>query len=81
MNHSARATNTTAPSEPLGPDREQSTPTPDTGTGTGTGTELVLAEVARLANELCEHLSDDQWRTAARIRELAEAALPTAGDR
>ncbi|MDN3023946.1 hypothetical protein [Streptomyces sp. S.PB5] len=76
MNHSARATNhTTAPSTPLGPDREQSTPTPSTGT------ELVLAEVARLANELCEHLSDAPWRTAARIRELAEAALPTAGDR
>lgn len=76
MNHSARATNhTTASPASHGPDREQSTPTP------GTGTELVLAEVARLANELCEHLTDDQWRTAARIRELAEAALPTAGDR
>ncbi|MER6424024.1 hypothetical protein [Streptomyces sp. NPDC001137] len=76
MNLSARAPHhTTAPSTPLGPNREQSTPTPDTGT------ELVLAEVACLANELCEHLSDAHWRAAARIRELAEAALPTAGDR
>ncbi|MFE3185521.1 hypothetical protein ACFXKR_32285 [Streptomyces violascens] len=76
MNHSARATDhTTAPSAAPGTDREQSTPTP------ATGADLVLAEVARLANELCEHLSDSQWRTAARIRELAETALLTAGDR
>ncbi|GCD35614.1 hypothetical protein OEIGOIKO_03360 [Streptomyces chrestomyceticus JCM 4735] len=31
-----------------------------------------LAEIAMLANELCEHLADGQWRVADRIRHLAE---------
>ncbi|WP_433547191.1 hypothetical protein ACQPZG_20465 [Streptomyces sp. CA-294286] len=31
--------------------------------------------IADLANGLCEHLADDQWRTADRIRHLAETAL------
>ncbi|MFH8405264.1 hypothetical protein ACH4FX_10875 [Streptomyces sp. NPDC018019] len=33
-----------------------------------------LAEIARLSNELCEHLADSQWRAADRIRHLAETA-------
>ncbi|MFI6089570.1 hypothetical protein [Streptomyces sp. NPDC051218] len=76
MDHSARtADHTTAHAAPTVPDREQSTPTPCPGA------ELVFAEVARLANELCEHLADSQWHTAARVRELAETALSTAGER
>jgi hypothetical protein len=76
VNHSARtAGHTTPPAAPTAPDREQSIPTPDPGA------ELAFAEIARLANELCEHLADSQWRTAARIRELAETVLSTAGER
>ncbi|MFD9418727.1 hypothetical protein ACFWC9_29015 [Streptomyces goshikiensis] len=32
----------------------------------------VLAEIASLANALCEDLADRQWLLAARIRRLAE---------
>ncbi|MEU5683636.1 hypothetical protein [Streptomyces venezuelae] len=42
--------------------------------------EQALTEIARLANALCEHLTDDQWRLSARIRQLAEATLPHAGE-
>ncbi|MCP3758909.1 hypothetical protein [Streptomyces sp. TBY4] len=35
--------------------------------------EQALSEIAALANRLCEDLSDGQWATAARIRQLAEA--------
>lgn len=35
--------------------------------------EQALSEIAALANRLCEDLSDSQWATAARIRQLAEA--------
>lgn len=34
--------------------------------------EQALSEIAALANRLCEDLSDSQWATAARIRQLAE---------
>ncbi|MFE4869442.1 hypothetical protein [Streptomyces sp. NPDC056682] len=72
MNHSARATDhTTALTVP---GHEQSTPMP------GTDTERALIEITRLANELCEHLTDGQWHTAARIRKLAETTLLNAGD-
>ncbi|GHE11441.1 hypothetical protein [Streptomyces alanosinicus] len=76
MTPSAHATgHTPASSALISPDREQSTPM------LGVGTEFVLTEIARLANELCEHLTDSQWLTAARIRELAESTLPNVGDR
>lgn len=40
--------------------------------------DAALAEIANLANELCEHLADGQWRAADRIRHLAETvATPT----
>ncbi|MEU5002104.1 hypothetical protein [Streptomyces sp. NPDC021622] len=61
--------------EPTVPGHEQSTPM------SGVGTERALIEIVRLANELCEHLADGQWHTAARIRELAETTLLNAGDR
>lgn len=35
--------------------------------------EQALSEIAALANRLCEDLSDSQWATAARIRQLAGA--------
>lgn len=35
--------------------------------------EQALSEIAALANRLCEDLSDSQWVSAARIRQLAEA--------
>jgi hypothetical protein len=76
MNPSAHTTgHTPASSAPISPDREQSTLMP------GISTEYVLTEIARLANELCEHLTDNQWLTAARIRELAETTLSNVGDR
>ncbi|MFI9228691.1 hypothetical protein [Streptomyces rimosus] len=34
--------------------------------------DAALAEIAKLANDLCEHLADGQWRVADRIRHLAE---------
>lgn len=75
MNLSARpAGHATAPSSPAVPAREQSPLTP------GVGTARALDEIARLANDLCEHLADRPWRTAARIRELAETALPMTGE-
>ncbi|MFF4605188.1 hypothetical protein ACFY12_20950 [Streptomyces sp. NPDC001339] len=74
MNHSVHALgHATAPSTPTAPDREQNTPR-------SVDTERVLNEIARLANELCEHLADDPWCTAAQIRDLAETALAAAGD-
>lgn len=36
--------------------------------------EQALAEIAELSNRLCEELSDSQWTTAARIRQLAEVS-------
>jgi hypothetical protein len=37
-------------------------------------TTETLAVIAALANLLCDHLADDQWRTADHIRHLAETA-------
>ncbi|UQA93783.1 hypothetical protein [Streptomyces halobius] len=51
-----------------------STPDPDRPAA-GLGQEQALAEIAELANGLCEHLTDEQWRTAECIRHLAESAL------
>ncbi|MEV0370528.1 hypothetical protein AB0I10_11960 [Streptomyces sp. NPDC050636] len=57
------------------PDTAQaSAPAPNRPTA-GLGHEQALSEIAELANGLCEHLTDDQWRTAERIRHLAESAL------
>lgn len=57
------------------PDTAQaSAPAPDRPAA-GLGQEQALAEIAELANGLCEHLADEQWRTAERIRHLAESAL------
>ncbi|MGX1668511.1 hypothetical protein [Streptomyces sp. NPDC055400] len=38
-----------------------------------------LDEIAHLANVLCDHLADDQWRTAVQIRHLAETASLSTG--
>ncbi|MGW6021201.1 hypothetical protein [Streptomyces sp. NPDC055099] len=57
------------------PDRGQSTPITDVSS------EQALTEIARLANQLCEHLADSQWHAAARVRDLAETTLQNAGDR
>ncbi|MHA7956265.1 hypothetical protein ACX9I7_00710 [Streptomyces sp. L500] len=62
MTGSARdAANRTTPNPPA---PRQSLP--------GLTTDEALAEIARLADFLCEHLADQPWRTAARIRALAE---------
>jgi hypothetical protein len=73
VNHSAR---TAAPARtaPTVPARDQSAPT-----HSGLTTEQVLIEVARLANTLCDHLTDTQWRTADQIRHLAETARTSTG--
>ncbi|WKV74190.1 hypothetical protein AW27_023400 [Streptomyces sp. PCS3-D2] len=39
-----------------------------------------FAEIAALANKLCDHLADAQFETAARIRALAESAAATNGE-
>lgn len=39
-----------------------------------------FAEIAALANELCAHLADEPFATAARIRALAESAMATNGE-
>ncbi|MFD8023703.1 hypothetical protein ACFV6G_25175 [Streptomyces lavendulae] len=39
-----------------------------------------LAEMAALANRLCDQLADGQFETAARIRALAETAMVANGD-
>ncbi|GGX36319.1 hypothetical protein [Streptomyces noursei] len=76
MNDSARSTDrTTGPTPGSLPAGEQSTLTPSTSI------KLALTTIAHLADELCEHLADNQWRAAARIRELAETTLPIAGER
>lgn len=54
--------------------RDQSAP-PDTGLAV----EQALNEIAHLANTLCDHLTDDQWRTADQIRHLAETARTKTG--
>ncbi|MFD3511900.1 hypothetical protein [Streptomyces sp. NPDC058657] len=38
-------------------------------------TRTALGAIAELANLLCDHLADGQWRTADHIRRLAETAL------
>lgn len=70
VNHSDR----TATHARTAPARDQSAP-PDTGLTT----EQALNEIARLANSLCDHLTDDQWRTADQIRHLAETARTSTG--
>ncbi|MFG2975906.1 hypothetical protein ACGFYY_23385 [Streptomyces sp. NPDC048331] len=39
-----------------------------------------FAEIAALANHLCDHLADEQFEAAARIRALAQTATATNGD-
>ncbi|EST26988.1 hypothetical protein [Streptomyces roseochromogenus] len=76
MTTPARAAEPAAPTTSATPSREPVTPpeaTPDLTAG------KALKGIAHLANELCEHLTDDQWRLAAQIRDLAETARPTAG--
>lgn len=75
MTSSAHTTGHTSAPSGTEPDRGQSTPF------TGVSSEQALNEIARLANELCEHLADSQWHAAARIRDLAETTLHNAGDR
>lgn len=62
MTCSARDADNRTPPDP--PATRQSPP--------GLTTDEALAEIARLTDFLCEHLADQPWRTAARIRELAE---------
>ncbi|MGG2460629.1 hypothetical protein ACO0M4_12560 [Streptomyces sp. RGM 3693] len=72
MNTPARTTpSTPAPTSPVATIREQTTPT------SGSSLEQALATIAVLADGLCKHLADSQWRAAARIRELAETTMPT----
>ncbi|MEU9120130.1 hypothetical protein AB0C96_09750 [Streptomyces sp. NPDC048506] len=73
MNHSDRAA-TPARTAPTEPARDQSPPTDK-----GLTTAQALDEITRLANKLCDHLTDDQWRTAEQIRHLAETAHPSTG--
>ncbi|MFI0912532.1 hypothetical protein [Streptomyces abikoensis] len=55
------------------PDHPLAAPRPQPpGQGPLTADEA-LAEITRLAGFLCEHLADRPWRTAARIRRLAES--------
>ncbi|SHM52117.1 hypothetical protein [Streptomyces yunnanensis] len=76
MNDSARSTDHAAgPTPATVPAGEQSALTPNASA------QLALTTIAHLANELCEHLADSQWRAAAQIRELAETTLPIAGER
>lgn len=39
-----------------------------------------FAEIAALANELCDHLADEPFATAAHIRALAETSMATNGE-
>ncbi|MGW0731887.1 hypothetical protein [Streptomyces sp. NPDC002851] len=55
--------------------RDQSSPT-----DAGFDPEQVLEEIARLANVLCEHLADDHFTAAAKIRHLAETTRLCPGD-
>ncbi|MEU8888717.1 hypothetical protein [Streptomyces sp. NPDC048442] len=50
-----------------------------TGHGQDLSTDEALAAIADLANFLCEHLTNHQWRTADRIRHLAETASTSNG--
>lgn len=45
----------------------------------GITAEEAFGEIARLADLLCQHLADHQWRTADRIRSLAENSHTTPG--
>ncbi|MEN8656299.1 hypothetical protein ABCR94_38445 [Streptomyces sp. 21So2-11] len=73
MSHSGRAA-VAARSAPTESTRDQSAPK-----DAGLTTEQALAEIARLAYTLCDHLADDQWRTVDQIRHLAETAHPSTG--
>ncbi|MCX4666555.1 hypothetical protein OG453_07705 [Streptomyces sp. NBC_01381] len=55
--------------------RGQSTPT-----GTSFNANQALQEIARLADMLCEHLADDHFAIAAKIRHLAETTRLSPGD-
>jgi hypothetical protein len=72
----ARAADPAAPTAHATLARESVTCPP---AGLGMTAEAALKRIAHLANELCEHLTDNQWRLAAQIRDLAETARPTAG--
>ncbi|MEU0166857.1 hypothetical protein ABZ214_15525 [Streptomyces iakyrus] len=76
MTTPARAADPAALTAPAAPARER-VPLPTDGLGITA--EEALMRIAHLANELCEHLTDGQWRVAAQIRDLAETARPTAG--
>ncbi|GHI41096.1 hypothetical protein [Streptomyces violascens] len=76
MTHSARAAEPPTPHTSGIPAREQSPPRP---TFPSITTEGAFAEIARLANLLCEHLADHQWQTADHIRRLAETHRTTPG--
>ncbi|MFE5719013.1 hypothetical protein [Streptomyces erythrochromogenes] len=39
-----------------------------------------LAEIEVVANELCDHLADEQFARVARIRALAKSAMAMNGD-
>ncbi|MFF0741560.1 hypothetical protein ACFYVL_14285 [Streptomyces sp. NPDC004111] len=51
--------------------------TTHTGRGQHLSTDEALAAIVDLSHYLCEHLTDSQWRTADRIRHLAETATRT----
>ncbi|WP_159053448.1 hypothetical protein [Streptomyces regalis] len=70
MNHSDR----TAAAARTAPARDQSA-----RPNTGVTREQALDEIARLANRLCDHLTDGQWRIAEQIRRLAETARTSTG--
>ncbi|MGD3112463.1 hypothetical protein [Streptomyces sp. YGL11-2] len=72
MNHPARANHPTPTRPSPGATGREQNPLP-----AGSSLEQALASIATLANGLCEHLADNQWRAAARIRELAETTMPT----
>lgn len=73
----ARAADPAAPHAPAAPSVERATSLSEASLGITTA--QALEGIAQLANELCEHLTDAQWRTAARIRDLAETAQSTDG--
>ncbi|WP_327356419.1 hypothetical protein [Streptomyces sp. NBC_01304] len=49
-------------------------------TGTPFNAEQALEEIARLADMLCEHLADDHFAIASKIRHLAETTRMSPGD-
>ncbi|MFI6469897.1 hypothetical protein ACIBL5_06480 [Streptomyces sp. NPDC050516] len=76
MNRSAHPANTPTTTAPVTPARAQNPPRP---AYPGITAEEAFDEIARIASLLCEHLADHQWRTAERIRHLAENYRTTTG--